>query len=565
MAKLAAHTLEAAVASSAVLAKPELRGTISSGQIACLLTYAGFFALWVYAELVDFSRRGRRSSLQDEENGSNKESPPVMQPLGANQIDLQLPDSNKDASAEAGVAKSGLIRCLALDHQALVECKGALKAVVECCTILLWFYVADRTSVFEYGAKSYSRDVLGFIFLGLTLVALFTSLKQCRVAVLLNRQQTEEWKGWMQVLFLLYHYFEAKEVYNAIRVFIAGYVWMTGFGNFSYYYKTGDFAFPRFCQMMWRLNFLVVLVCIALQNNYMLYYICPMHTLFTIMVYVALGLGHRYNKSSAGITCKLLISVAVVFLCWDVKPVFYAIWSPFQWLMGYSDPRNPTSDLLHEWYFRSSLDRYVWIHGMLFAYLHPSFEAALQRIDKMSTKARVFIRTVITAVTLALFAVWYHYIYLLPKREYNRVHPYTSWIPITLWVVLRNVTPAMRHFSLSLYGWLGCITLETYISQFHTWLATGVPNGQPKMLLTFFPAKYPLLNFAASTAVYVFVSHRLFIVTNDLKSVVIPSAKVSKLLWRNFGMMAVAVIFLYVAAYLILRVLGINNRILAGI
>ena len=110
------------------------------------------------------------------------------------------------------------------------------------------------------------------------------------------------------------------------------------------------------------------------------------------------------------------------------------------------------------------------------------------------------VRCVFTAVTLALFAVWYHYIYLLPKREYNRVHPYTSWIPITLWVVLRNVTPAMRHFSLSLYGWLGCITLETYISQFHTWLATGVPNGQPKMLLTFFPAKYPLLNFAASTA-----------------------------------------------------------------
>ena len=39
--------------------------------------------------------------------------------------------------------------------------------------------------------------------------------------------------------------------------------------------------------MMWRLNFLVVLVCIALQNSYMLYYICPMHTLFTIMVYAA--------------------------------------------------------------------------------------------------------------------------------------------------------------------------------------------------------------------------------------------------------------------------------------
>lgn len=36
-----------------------------------------------------------------------------------------------------------------------------------------------------------------------------------------------------QVLFLLYHYFNAKEIYNAIRVFIAAYVWMTGFGACS--------------------------------------------------------------------------------------------------------------------------------------------------------------------------------------------------------------------------------------------------------------------------------------------------------------------------------------------
>ena len=35
-------------------------------------------------------------------------------------------------------------------------------------------------------------------------------------------------------------------MYNAIRVFIAGYVWMTGFGNFSYYYKTGNFSVGRY-------------------------------------------------------------------------------------------------------------------------------------------------------------------------------------------------------------------------------------------------------------------------------------------------------------------------------
>ena len=41
----------------------------------------------------------------------------------------------------------------------------------------------------------------------------------------LNRDQTEEWKGWMQFMFLLYHYYHAEEVYNAIRVMITCYVW----------------------------------------------------------------------------------------------------------------------------------------------------------------------------------------------------------------------------------------------------------------------------------------------------------------------------------------------------
>jgi len=38
------------------------------------------------------------------------------------------------------------------------------------------------------------------------------------------------------------------EIYNAVRVFIACYVWVTGFGNFSYYYKKKDFSIARFAQ-----------------------------------------------------------------------------------------------------------------------------------------------------------------------------------------------------------------------------------------------------------------------------------------------------------------------------
>ena len=162
-----------------------------------------------------------------------------------------------------------------------------------------------------------------------------------KTATLLNRDQTEEWKGWMQVMFLLYHYFEAREMYNAIRIFIAGYVWMTGFGNFSYYYVRADFSAGRFAQMMWRLNFFVFFACVALRNDYVLYYICPMHTLFTLAIYGALGCGVAANRTNWGVAAKVALCCVAVVAIWDIPGVFHAIFTPFKWLVGYVDPRKP--------------------------------------------------------------------------------------------------------------------------------------------------------------------------------------------------------------------------------
>lgn len=120
---------------------------------------------------------------------------------------------------------------------------------------------------------------------------------------------------------------------------------------------------------------------------------------------------------------------------------------------------------------------------MLAAWIHPHIETAWAKIDGFGVSARNLCRAAVLSCCVVLFHVWYTNVYALEKLEYNRVHPYTSWVPISLWITVRNLTPQLREYSLAFLGWLGCITLETYISQFHIWLRSLIPNGQPKYLL----------------------------------------------------------------------------------
>ena len=134
--------------------------------------------------------------------------------------------------------------------------------------------------------------------------------------------------------------------------------------------------------------------------------------------------------------------------------------------------------------------------------MHPHASAVLSQIDNLAPMRRVAARVALLSACGVAGYVWYTKVYCLPKLQYNDLHPYTSWIPITLFIVVRNLTPNLRLQHLRLFGWLGCITLETYIGRcrLHSLPATCAGRGPAWGTETAFqPPQLPVLHHLLET------------------------------------------------------------------
>lgn len=59
-------------------------------------------------------------------------------------------------------------------------------------------FIADRTTVFLKEQKAYNSWVFGILMVGWLVAGCLTTVKRDKDMGFLNREQTDEWKGWMQ-------------------------------------------------------------------------------------------------------------------------------------------------------------------------------------------------------------------------------------------------------------------------------------------------------------------------------------------------------------------------------
>ncbi|KAI7856938.1 10 TM acyl transferase domain found in Cas1p-domain-containing protein [Circinella umbellata] len=376
---------------------------------------------------------------------------------------------------------------------------------------VIYMYFGDRTQLFGKAQKDFDAIVFGaLLFISLVAGILTLKVKKEGDQGFLNRDQTDEWKGWMQVIILIYHFMGASSVsgiYNPVRILVAAYLFQTGYGHFFFFYKKGDFGIGRVLSVMIRLNLLTFVLQYVMDTDYLSYYFTPLVSFWFGVIWVTMYIGHSSNKTSWFLLCKLLVAFTMTTIIIQSPGVLEDIFDLLKFLFNIH--WNAT-----EWRFRLGLDAYIIYIGMLCAYATIKFnEYRLQEHPWWPTAKKFSIIT--SGILLTGYFIFE--LSMPTKYVYNGVHPYISWVPIIAFIVLRNATVQLRNTSSRFFIFFGRISLETFIGQFHMWLA-----GDTKGLLVVISHARATqgfgwwFNLVVSSILFVFVSYYLSQTTGEL-------------------------------------------------
>ncbi|KUJ12728.1 Cas1p-domain-containing protein [Mollisia scopiformis] len=366
------------------------------------------------------------------------------------------------------------------------------------CLVLCLSYYADRTQIFEKSQRQFRRKEFMMACSAVAIAGLVSIKKNkdppaiaresrgLRDQPFLSRQQTEEWKGWMQAIILIYHYTHGSKtlwIYEIVRLLIASYLFMTGFGHATYFLKTGDYSIRRAAGVLVRLNLLSCVLPYMMRTDYMFYYFGSLVSFWFLVIYLTLRIAHVRNSDQPFLFGKMVLSAAAVTCFIKIPGILETVSFVLNKTCAVTWP-------VMEWRFRISLDLYIVYVGMVLAALtvrrsQLRVEMALpgnllDTLIKASITYRGTFNFVAAVLSTGLLPGFWSLTRRSPdKQDYNWWQPYISFIPILSFVTLRNCHHLLRNYHSVVFAWLGRCSLETYILQYHIWLA-----GDTKGLLS---------------------------------------------------------------------------------
>lgn len=300
-----------------------------------------------------------------------------------------------------------------------------------------------------------------------------------RQNVFLSRHQSDEWKGWMQLIILLYHYFGMSTVlwvYQVARLLVASYLFMSGFGHTTYFLRTRDFSIHRLTAVLLRLNMLSCILGYVMLSSYDFYYFSVLCSFWFVVVFCTLGFRLNGEINAGGIIARCLGSILSVNCFIHIPGILEGLSTILHTLCRVNFHAQ-------EFRFRAALDLYVVCLGVLVGWLYHKrhdatfyswLDSYLRRIGwRRWVNDNKCLLHFLLKVSCALILVGYliTIAYFPDKYQYNKLHPWISPIFVLAYLALRNSSRRLRETHAPLFAWLGRCSLETYILQCHIWLA----------------------------------------------------------------------------------------------
>jgi hypothetical protein len=382
------------------------------------------------------------------------------------------------------------------------DARPAARAFSVFAAMMALQYASDRTHLFEQVERLDLVDhnlyaMLAFIvFIGVITIRRSKPLKKAGVGEkptsqpFLSRDQTNEWKGWMQALIITYHYNKAWTAlwfWEIIRLAVSSYLFLTGFGHTLYFLQKEDYSFRRVANVMIRTNLLPVTLAYVMRTRWLLYYYMPLSTFWFLVVYATLAIAPGLNKNKFALICKIVASAVLVraFISTKDLPNTFVRLLTLTFRMSF--------DATAFFDYRVKIDEYIVYVGMLSAILCLWLKDVLYSIKRYGKLTDSFRRAfpIFKVVTVAASAVTSVYFWYWVHHNIKSDHDWTKWqpvigpIPILAFIVLRNAHPVLRNFYSGAFAWLGKYSGEMYTMQNHIWLAgdqeavlrTGFFNG----------------------------------------------------------------------------------------